>query len=188
MVVVRLLWIVLIGFFLAACADIRPRVVDPGAKPLSILHPKSPSVTVLIFVSNDCPFANRYMPELRRLRDHFAPRGVVFWLVHSDPAETLGSIRRHAQEYHLDFREIRDPQHQLAAAAKADVTPTAAVFSRDGALVYHGRIDDRFVELGLERPQATRHDLADALEAVLNNRPVLVSATKAVGCYIPVAQ
>jgi len=188
MVDVRLLWIAVGFIVVAGCAHTSQRVVDLGAKPQDILHSGHPSATVLIFVSNDCPIANRYVPELQKLRDHFAPRGAVFWLVHSDPSETVAAIRQHARQYHLDFPEARDPRHQLANLAKAEVTPTAAVFSRDGKLVYHGRIDDRFVELGRERPQATRHDLADALEAALDNRHVLVSATKAIGCYIPAAQ
>jgi hypothetical protein len=63
------------------------------------------------------------------------------------------------------------------------VTPEAAVYAA-GRIVYHGRIDDRYVELGLERPAATVHDLDEALGAVLAGRPIARSATPAVGCYI----
>jgi hypothetical protein len=41
---------------------------------------------VLVFVRTDCPISNRYAPELRRLQDRFAPRGMAFWLVYPDPA------------------------------------------------------------------------------------------------------
>jgi hypothetical protein len=63
------------------------------------------------------------------------------------------------------------------------VTPEAAVYA-NGRVVYHGRIDDRYVDLGLERPAPTVHDLDDALTAVLAGRPVEHPVTQAVGCYI----
>ena len=63
------------------------------------------------------------------------------------------------------------------------VTPEAAVYA-GGRVVYHGRIDDRYVDLGLERPAAQVHDLADALSAVVAGQPVKHPVTQAVGCYI----
>ena len=140
---------------------------------------------VVIFVSNDCPIANRYAPEFRRLHKRFAPRGVAFWLVHSDPDETLAQIRDHDRQYNLNLPTLRDPRQELARFAQAQVVPSAAVFGAQGELVYRGRIDDRFAEIGRERPRATRHDLEDALEAVVAHRPVKVRETQAVGCYIP---
>jgi hypothetical protein len=52
-------------------------------------------------------------------------------------------------------------------------------------LVYRGRIDDRVEDLGRERARAVRHDLADALDAVLAGRAVAVPETRAIGCSIP---
>jgi hypothetical protein len=141
--------------------------------------------TVLIFVSDDCPIANRYVPEILRLRDAYAGRGVSFWLVHSDPRETVPLIREHAREFHLTIPEARDPSHYLARLSEAEVTPSAAVFTRDGRLVYHGRIDDRVADLQRERPTPTRRDLAEALDAVLAGREVPNAVTPAVGCSIP---
>jgi len=40
------------------------------------------------------------------------------------------------------------------------------------------------VDIGLERPSATTHDLKDALAAALAGRPVPRPVTQAVGCYI----
>ena len=33
------------------------------------------AMTVLIFISTDCPISNRYAPEIKRLHDEFAPKG-----------------------------------------------------------------------------------------------------------------
>ena len=52
-------------------------------------------------------------------------------------------------------------------------------------LIYRGRIDDRFPQLGRQRAAATQHDLRDAIEAGLKGKEVVPSRTKAVGCSIP---
>ena len=65
----------------------------------------------------------------------------------------------------------------------ATITPEAVVWA-GGRVQYRGRIDDRYVDLGVERPAATEHDLADAITAVLAGTPVAHPQTQAVGCYI----
>jgi hypothetical protein len=51
-------------------------------------------------------------------------------------------------------------------------------------LVYHGRIDDRFVDFGQTRRAPTTHDLEQVLDAVLAGKPAPEAAAPAVGCYI----
>jgi len=53
-------------------------------------------------------------------------------------------------------------------------------------VVYHGRIDDRIVALGKRRVEPTTRDLREALDAMLEGKPVPTPVTKAVGCYLPV--
>lgn len=159
-------------------------VVDLQGRPVDVLAGK-PAATVLIFVSDDCPISNRYIPEILRLRDSYSGRGVRFWMVHPDATETAEAIRKHDKEFGLTIPALRDPQHDLVKLAKAEVTPSAAVFARDGRLVYHGRIDDRVAELGQERPYPARRDLSEAVEALLAGRAVKETETTAVGCIIP---
>jgi len=71
--------------------------------------------------------------------------------------------------------------------ANVSVTPEAAVFAvKDGALheFYHGRIDDRYVAFGQERPQATHHDLEEAIQATLAGRPIPQPNRGPIGCSI----
>jgi hypothetical protein len=174
----------LAGGILLGCVSARPLAVDLNG------HPRNPfaetkTATVLIFISDDCPISNRYAPELDRLQETYAPRGVHFWLVHADATESPAAIREHAKQFDLTMPELRDPGHRLVALSKADVTPSAAVFAPGMKLVYRGRIDDRAVNLGSERAHAVRHDLADALDAILAGRPVETAMTEAIGCAIP---
>ncbi len=168
----------------AAPAPIRVESID-GAAVDPFEAPAGTKAIVFLFTSTDCPISNRYAPEVRRLATQFAPRGVVFRLVYPNPTDTRAAIVEHVASFgYGDAMEaLRDPKHALVKDAGVTVTPEAAVYAR-GRLVYHGRIDDRYVELGLERPAATVHDLDNVLGAVLAGRPVEHPATRAVGCYI----
>jgi hypothetical protein len=156
--------------------DLEGKAVDPFAT--------AAKVRVFIFVRTDCPVSNRYAPELNRLNDEFTPRGAAFSLVYADRAQTSEGIRRHIEEYRFPGVVIRDPGHSLVRLAKVTITPEAAVFSAAGKLLYHGRIDNRYVELGKTMPNPTRRDLEDAIAAALDGRPQPEASAPAIGCYL----
>jgi hypothetical protein len=142
------------------------------------------ALTVLIFVSIDCPVSNRYAPEIKRLYDQYSPQGVRFRLVYPNQIDSAAAIDAHISAYAYPPIAERDPDHTLVKLTGATITPEAAVFDRSGKLVYLGRIDNRVVELGRERPVATRHDLNDALVAMITGKPIKQQKTQAVGCFI----
>ena len=142
------------------------------------------AVRVLIFTSIDCPISNRYAPEIQRLQEEFAARGVQFSLVFANPRETRDAIHEHMKAFGYRIDVVQDPRHELVRRAGATVTPEAAIFDRHGRLVYRGRIDDRYVDVGIDRQRATNHDLQDAIAATLAGRPVAKPITQAVGCYL----
>lgn len=144
--------------------------------------------TVLIFVATECPISNRYAPEIRRLEQKFAPSGVRFWLVYADPEASPTAIGEHLKAYTLTAQVLRDPKHELVGLSRVHVTPEAAVFVPGPRLVYHGRIDDRYADLGKDRLEATQHDLERVVDAVVHGQPVPESVTRAIGCYISDAQ
>ena len=159
--------------------DLAGRSVDPFAS-----LPAGTRGLVFLFVRHDCPIANHYSPELQRLAREYSPAGFAFWLIYPDADIAGPAIAQHVREYALPGTPLRDPRHGLVHRAGATVTPEAAVFRPDGQLVYRGRIDDRYVDFGRERPAPTRRDLALALEAVRDGLPVPAPGGPAVGCYI----
>ena len=157
--------------------------VDLSGNPVQLFDTDHSKTTVLIFVRTDCPISNRYAPELRRLYEQFSSH-VDFYLVYADRTQTAAAIHRHVTEYGFPFDALRDPEHTLVKLAKARVTPEAAVFSARGQLLYHGRIDDRYVDFGKAMPQPTRRDLEEALRSAVAGKPVTVASTPAIGCYL----
>jgi AhpC/TSA family len=154
------------------------QLVDP------MRRDSSAKAIVLLFVSTECPYSNRSAPEILRVMAAFQPKGVRFWLVYPNPTDSPALIRAHLKAFGYPDIALRDPGHSLVAIAHPSVTPEAAVFDGGGTLVYQGRVDDRFLELGRERPTATKRDLEDALLATLAGKPVDPSSTQAVGCFI----
>jgi hypothetical protein len=141
-------------------------------------------IRVLLFVRTDCPITNRYAPELKRIAEEFARERVEFWLIYPDPAETQRAIEHHVAEYHFPGTPMRDPQHLLVKRALATVAPEAAVFDAAGKLRYHGRIDDRWVDIGKARLAAHTHDLENAIAALVAGKPVSEPETRAIGCSL----
>jgi AhpC/TSA family len=139
---------------------------------------------VFLFTSIDCPISNRYAPEIQRLHQRFASQGADFWLVYPNPAESGEAIRKHLAAFSYPIPALRDPQHLLAKLTKATVTPEAAVYDAERRLAYHGRIDNRYVNLGLERPSPTKRDLEEVLSAVMAGKPAPEASAPAVGCFI----
>jgi thiol-disulfide isomerase/thioredoxin len=157
-----------------------------SGSPLDALQtPAGEKTIVLIFTSTDCPISNRYAPELRRIAETFRSKGMAFRLVYPNPSEDARSIREHMTAYSYTgiFEPFRDPKLELVKLTGARVTPEAVVVVA-GKVVYRGRIDDRYVDLGRERPAPTQRDLFEALTAIAAGKPAPHATTQAVGCFI----
>ena len=168
---------------LISCRADPPKALDLDGKPVDPFESDA-RVTVLLFVQTDCPISNRYAPTIAELHERFTPQGAEFWLVYPDPNEDTAAIGQHREEYSLPGHIARDLQHVLVRRIGASVTPEAAVLGPRGNILYRGRIDDRYTALDVARPQATQHDLAEALAAALAGQSPDPSVTRAIGCFI----
>ena len=172
---------------LAAPADNRPYGTDLSGQPVLSLANQQTKAIVLVFVASDCPISNRYLPQIRRLQKEFGPQHVAFWVIYPNPGDTVAVIRQHQKSYGTIADEIRDPNHRLVQLARAKVTPEAAVLvpqDRGFKEVYLGRIDNRDIDFGQQRPQATQHDLQDAIAAVVHGNTTPRPTGRPVGCFI----
>lgn len=137
---------------------------------------------VLVFVRTDCPVSNRYVPLIQKISSHYGDR-VGFWLVYLGKTASVEKIRQHEAEYGYKLPALRDPQHALVEQAQVQVTPEVAVFDAHHRLVYHGRIDNLYEDVGRARPAATTHELDDAIQAAFSGKTPPPDAP-GVGCFI----
>ncbi len=129
--------------------------------------------------------ANAEIPVLNDLAAEFAPRGVNFVGVYSDPTAELPALRQHAAEFHAGFVAADDRAQKIVLALGATYTPEVFVFSREeGRLLYRGRIDNRVEDFGAARPAATRQDLREVLAALVAGRPGPFEDRPGFGCAI----
>jgi len=168
------------GAFAAAPAgvvDLDGRAVDPLAVRDARAH-------VLVFTTTDCPISNRYAPEIKRLADVYGARGVRFWIVYPVPGDTPEKIRAHVSQFGLNLPVARDTAFTLVKRTGVGVTPEVAIIDPAGEMIYRGRVDDRYVDFGVDRPAPTTHDLDDALANLLAGKPIEPKTTQAVGCIL----
>lgn len=160
-----------------ALADLHGQVHAPQAVVDGEVH-------VVVFLSHECPIANAYAPTLASLAKHWSGRPVRVFLVHIDPELPVAAARKHREDYKLPGTILMDPAHKLATVLGATRTPEAVVLNH-GGVVYRGRIDNQWPELGVRTPKATKHDLREAVEVALRGSNVPGPHPPAVGCLLP---
>jgi hypothetical protein len=166
-----------------ATATAQMATTDMAGHPVKLFEATSSKPTVLIFVRVDCPISNRYAPEVERLYRAYASQ-VMYYLVYPDAGESVDSIQKHLTDFKYTVPALRDPNHALVKLAKARVTPEAAIFSARGQLLYHGRIDNRYISFGKSIDRPTRRDLEQAMQATLAGQLIKEASTPAIGCSL----
>jgi hypothetical protein len=177
---------------MAAAAGTAPVLAAPSIQALALrdvdgraVRPfdTSAGVVAFVFVRTDCPISNRYAPEVARLHHEFAKRNVAFHLVYPG-AQSVVDIRRHWKAFGYPGQPLLDPAMRLVDSAGITVTPEAAIYDRTRSLVYHGRLDDRYVDIGTYRPEPATRDVRDVLAALVAGRRPPYATRPAVGCFV----
>ena len=150
--------------------------------------------TLCIFVTHECPIANRYAPEIGRIAEEHLDLVGPTVVVYADANALAKDCATHFEQYYLatdsiedeahvaSVTMVHDAEHEWVKRFDARVVPTA-VIARGKTVLYHGRIDDRNPRLGARRVQADQQDLRDAL-AALRAGTLTPTRTRVVGCSI----
>jgi peroxiredoxin len=140
---------------------------------------KENKLTVVMFVSTECPVSNAYNTRMVKLYDAFSKKSVAFVGINSNKAEDTNAITGHAKKNGFKFPILKDTGNKIADLYAAQVTPEVFVVGSDGKLIYHGRIDDN-----RDPGKVSSNDLSDALTKLLDGKEPSVSVFKAFGCTI----
>jgi peroxiredoxin len=160
---------------------------------------KNAQLLVIIFTCNHCPTAQAYEDRIIQLtKDYSAKNVAVVAIMPNDPrsvrldelgytdmSDTFDEMKRRAKQKHFNFPYLYDGNTQATAKAYGPVaTPHVFIFDKTRTLRYQGRIDN--VEKPTKTP--TEYNTRDAIEALLQNKPVAVETTKVFGCSIKWAE
>jgi thiol-disulfide isomerase/thioredoxin len=138
---------------------------------------------VLVFANTTCPLVQRYWPRLKELEAKYREQGVQFIAVNVGGEDSILDISAQGVEYDIPFPLVKDVDGQCVAACGVDRTPEVAVIDADRKLRYRGRIDNQ-IRLGGTSAGAVRHELQEAIEDLLAERPIAVTETPVDGCRI----
>jgi peroxiredoxin len=136
-------------------------------------------IVVITFLSTQCPIANAYHERIRALAADYAGRNVVLLGIYPNNTEPLSAVKSTVAREKLSFPIMKDEGNIVADLYNAATTPEIFVVDGQGVLRYHGRIDN-----SAETSRVVRHDLREALNEMLDGKPVSVPQTKQFGCSI----
>ncbi|HXG23719.1 MAG TPA: redoxin domain-containing protein [Chthonomonadales bacterium] len=133
---------------------------------------------VYLFLSTQCPVANRYTSRMIAMERVYRGQGVRFIGVNANANESAADVLHYARARGFTFPIVKD-DGSLATRLGATMTPQAVVLDREGVIRYRGRLDDN-----VNPTEVKSHDLKDAIDAVLSGKPVPRAETAAFGCII----
>ena len=134
---------------------------------------------VFVFLSAECPVAQRYAMRLKRINSEFYKKQVSIVGVYSNENDSVDDVKAYITRAEFTFPIVKDTDGSLARHLGATMTPQAHLVDTSGVLRYRGPIDDNRYETRVKH-----NYLKDALVAVLNRKLVIVKETPAFGCTI----
>ena len=140
---------------------------------------------VVIFSCNHCPYVRAWEDRMVEIQTDYSDQGVQLIVINANdavkyPSDNFDNMKVRAWEKGFSFPYLRDETQAVARAYGAARTPEVFCFDREGALKYHGAIDDNYDDPGAVQ----NHYLRDALDAVLAGQNPAPAETVPVGCTI----
>lgn len=143
---------------------------------------------IIVFTSNYCPFSKSYEDRLIALDKKYTLQSYPIIAINpNDPEafeeDNLENIQSRAKEKGFVFPILRDEKQETAKAFGAQRTPHVFVIKKEGQkyiLKYSGAIDDN----PQDASGITKNYLEDAVQSLLDNKPVIIEQTKPIGCAI----
>ena len=173
----------------AAIAAMVGAVSASAAEPLEVKDlngkvipiPLGKQVTVVAFISTQCPISNDYNDRMSALYNSYSGKSVAFYFVNANSTEPADVVAEHRKSAGFPFPVYKDAN--AADLLGAQVTPETFVFDATGKKLYQGYIDD-----ARNTARVQNHGLKDAIEAALAGKSVANAHTKAFGCTIKKAR
>jgi peroxiredoxin len=160
-------------------------LADPAGRVHDGASLYGPRGLLIAVTCNHCPYAQAIWPRLNRLAADALESGVRTVAINPNlnpayPDDSPAEMARRIEEWHIPFPYLADEGQHVARALKAVCTPEFFLFDAARRLVYHGRFDDNWRDLNA----VTRHELREAIDALVAGRPVPTDQHPALGCSI----
>lgn len=163
-----------------------PNAID--GKEFSLTTIGENKAVVVIFTSNYCPYAKLYDRRITTLIDSYRQKEVKFILINPNnpsqsPADSPKEMAKKAENMRWNVPYLIDNEQRVASLFDAQKTPEVFILQKRGGdyqVLYRGALDDN--------PQVasdvSHYYLKDALDLVLQGKPVVIDHTNPTGCMI----
>ncbi len=142
------------------------------------------SLTLYLFLLDDCVICQSYSIKLTQLYNNYGEE-VTFLGVFPNFSSKPERIKAFNEKYGIQFPTITDYSKNLTHKFDVKVTPEVVVFNESSQqIIYKGRIDNEFFNLGKRRSVVTTNELEEVLMSIAAGNIHTFENTKAVGCFI----
>ncbi len=146
---------------------------------------KGAKALLIVFMCNHCPYVKAKLDTIKNLQAKYKDKGLILVGINSNesenyPEDSYEGMVETAKAKNFNFIYLQDESQEVAKAYGASCTPDPFLFDSRQELVYHGRFDD-----ALEPGQkATKFDMEEAIEAVLQGKKPKQEFLYSLGCSI----
>lgn len=166
--------------------DFKLKNVD--GKMVSLSDYKDAKGFLIIFTCNSCPWSVAYEDRIIALDKKYADKGVPVIAINPNnpeiqPRDSYDAMKVRAREKSFTFPYLFDEGQKIFPQYGATRTPHVYLLEKTdkgNVVKYIGAIDDNSRDAGAVK---TRY-VEEAIDAMLNNRPIGTTTTKAIGCTI----
>jgi peroxiredoxin len=166
--------------------DFKLKNVD--GKMVSLSDYKDQKGAIVIFDCNTCPYSKAYNSRIIELNEKYVSKGFPVITINPNnpdlsPGDSFNEMASQAKKNNYRFPYLQDVTQQVARSFGATNTPHVFVLKKDGQnfnVAYIGTIDNN----ARDGSAATKKYVEDAVDALLGNKAVPTTRTKAIGCGI----
>lgn len=143
---------------------------------------------IVIFTCNHCPYAKAYENRIIGLNHKYASKGYPVIAINpndpkAEPQDSYEGMQQRAKEKGFTFPYLFDEGQKIYPQYGAVRTPHVFVLQKENGINvvrYIGAIDDNYADAN----DVSHKYVEDAVDALLSNKPVLLTSTVAIGCSI----
>lgn len=142
---------------------------------------------IVVFICNECPFAKLYSKRLNELSTKYKALDVPLLAINSMDTllyedESFKDMQLKAKDDKFKFPYLHDVDQLVAKNFNAEHTPSAFIIWKEQnrwVIKYKGAIDDNG-----QKPSIATPYVANNVDALLKNLPVILNETLSFGCRI----
>ena len=147
---------------------------------------KNKKALLVMFICRHCPYVQHVKEEIAKIGQSYKKKDIGIIAIsandiNSYPEDSPESLKEMARELNFSFSYLYDKSQEIAKAYTAACTPDFFLFDKNRKLVYRGQLDDS--RPGNNLP-VTGKDLREAIDAVLEDKPINSNQKPSMGCNI----